>query len=148
MWRGGDSVFETLHSQIGAGIAIFVVGFAFVAGGETERIGAGAYILSLLASLLVQQRAGFDLDWTLMIIDVGMLAVYAGLTWKSHRAWPVWASALQALVVTSHVLKLMNVTPTAMAFTAVINLASYGILLALAVGTFWAWQEKRAASLA
>jgi hypothetical protein len=29
----------------------------------------------------------------------------------------------------------------------VINLASTGILSAIAVGTFWAWQERRAAGL-
>ena len=33
------------------------------------------------------------------------------------------------------------------AFIAVVNLASLGILLSIAVGTFWAWQERRAAGL-
>jgi hypothetical protein len=27
------------------------------------------------------------------------------------------------------------------------NMANYGLLVAMAVGTFWAWQERRAAGL-
>ena len=30
---------------------------------------------------------------------------------------------------------------------AVLNLAGYAILLCIAIGTFWAWQERRAAGL-
>ena len=33
------------------------------------------------------------------------------------------------------------------AFVAVVNLASTGILLVIAIGTFWAWQDRRAAGL-
>lgn len=140
-------MFETLSSQIGAGIAALVVVFAFVKGDEPERLGAGAYGLSLLASLLVQDASTTDrTQWGLFAIDLIMLAVYGGLAWKSRRSWPVWASALQALIVTSHLLMVANLRPTIDAFYAAINLASYGIMVALAVGTFWAWQERRAAS--
>jgi hypothetical protein len=34
-----------------------------------------------------------------------------------------------------------------LAFYTVLNLAGYGILAAIAVGTFWAWQDRRAAGL-
>jgi hypothetical protein len=47
----------------------------------------------------------------------------------------------------SHLLTLVDLRPPAAAFFTVINLAGYGILLAMAVGTFWAWQERRAAGL-
>jgi ABC-type transport system involved in cytochrome c biogenesis permease subunit len=47
----------------------------------------------------------------------------------------------------SHVLTLVDIRPPVSAFYAVINLASTGILLSIAVGTFWAWQERRAAGL-
>jgi hypothetical protein len=141
-------MFDTLASQIGAAFAVAVVAFAFLKGDEPERIGAGAYMLALFASQLIQdsvQLAGTN--WGLMAIDVVMLAVYAGLSWRSRRAWPVWVCALQSLIIMSHVMTLVDLRPTFAAFYTVINLASYGVLLALAIGTFWAWQERRAAGL-
>ena len=47
----------------------------------------------------------------------------------------------------SHILSIADVRPSVSAFLTVVNLAGYGVLIALAVGTFWAWQERRAAGL-
>ena len=141
-------MFETLASQIGAFFAVCVTAFAFIKGDEPERIGAGAYILGFLASLLMQDTGQlYGTNWALMAIDVVMLGVYAALAWKTNRAWPVWVCALQSVSVLSHVLTIVDVRPPLAAFYAVINLASYGILIAITVGTFWAWQDRRAAGL-
>lgn len=141
-------MFATLYTQIGAALVVLVVLFAFIKGDEPERVGAGAYALGMLATAVMQQgRILEGPQWGLFAIDVVLLAIYAGLTWKTRRVWPVWASALQALVVVSHIVKLLNIQSTFTAFTAVANLAALGIVVALAVGTFWAWQERRAASL-
>jgi hypothetical protein len=141
-------MFETLSSQIGFGVAVLVVAFAFLKGDEPERIGAGAYMLALFASILIQDKGEQSgTQWGLMAIDAVMLAVYAALAWKSNRGWPIWVCALQAVIVVSHLLTIVDIRPPLAAFYAVINLASYGVLLSLAVGTFWAWQERRAAGL-
>jgi hypothetical protein len=146
--HGGVFMFDTLPAQIGAGLMVLVAGFAFLKGDEPERIAAGAYVLGWFASLLVQSESmGQGTQWGLMAMDLVMLAVFAGLTWKSRRGWPVWATALQSLVVMSHLLTLVDIRPPSSAFIAVINLSSYGILLVIAIGTFWAWQERRAAGL-
>lgn len=141
-------MFDTLASQIGFAIAVLVTAFAFLKGDEPERVGAGAYMLGLFASQLVQDKtAVHGTQWGLMAIDAVFLAVCIGLAWKSRRAWPVWVCALQSLIVMSHLLTLIDLRPSIGAFFAVINLASYGVLVAIAVGTFWAWQERRAAGL-
>lgn len=141
-------MFDTLASQIGFAIAVLVTAFAFLKGDEPERVGAGAYMLGLFASQLVQDKGATDgTQWGLMAIDAVFLAVCVGLAWKSRRAWPVWVCALQSLVVMSHLLTLVDLRPPAAAFFTVINLAGYGILVAMAVGTFWAWQERRAGGL-
>ncbi len=141
-------MFDTLPTQIGAGLTVLVVAFAFLKGDEPERIAAGGYVLSWFASLLIQgDGAVGGTNWGLMAIDSIMLAVFAALAWKSQRAWPVWATALQSLTVMSHILTLVDIRPPVSAFYAVINLASTGILLVIAIGTFWAWQERRAAGL-
>lgn len=141
-------MFDTLYSQIGAAISVAVVAFAFLKGDEPERVGAGAFALALLAGLMVQNDSQlFGPQWGLMAVDTIMLGVYAALAWKSWRSWPVWASALQALIVMSHLLTLIDLRPPITAFYAVINLANYGILLAIVMGTYRAWRDRRASGL-
>jgi len=141
-------VFDTLAAQIGAVFVVLVCGFAFLKGDDTERIGGGAYILGWFASLLVQNDVGVYRDQIgLIILDILMLGVLAGLAWKSRRVWPVWAAGFQLLSVMSHVVALIDVRPPAMAFITVLNMSSYSVLISLAVGTFWAWQERKIAQL-
>ena len=137
-------MFDTLYAQVGTAISLVVVAFAFLKGDEPERVGAGAFALGLLASLLLQDDSRLSgPQWGVMAVDVVMLGVYAALAWKSRRAWPVWAGALQALIIMSHLLTVVDLRPPLAAFYAVINLASYGILVALAAGTFQAWRDRR-----
>jgi hypothetical protein len=144
----GDFMFDTLPTQIGAGLTVAVVAFAFLKGDEPERIAGGAFVVAWFATLLVQGDGAMrGTQWGMMGIDMIMLAIYGGLAWKTDRAWPVWAGALQSLVVMSHILTLVDIRPPVSAFYAVINLATTGILLVIAIGTFWAWQERRAAGL-
>jgi len=139
---------DTLPAQIGAAVAVVICAFAFWKGDEPERVGAGAFLLGWLASLLVQADGRlYDTPWGLAAIDAVMLAVFAGLAWKSRRAWPVWACALQSLIVMSHVLTLVDLRPSMAAFIAVNNLASYGILVAIGVGAAQASRARRAAGL-
>jgi hypothetical protein len=122
--------------------------FAFLKGDEPERIGAGAFLIAWFASLTVQLDMGFTISpWGLFLIDVLLLAVFCGLAWKSRLSWPVWAAALQLLPVMSHIMARVDLRPSEWAFYAVMNLASGGIMVTLVVGTFWAWQERKAAGL-
>lgn len=141
-------MFDTLATQIWAFLTVAVVAFAFLKGDEPERIAAGAYVVGWFASLLILADGAIrGTQWGLMAIDAIMLGILVALAWKARRTWPVWASALQSLVVMSHVLTLVDIRPPMAAFLGVINIASTGILLTIAVGTFWAWQERRAAGL-
>ncbi|CAN5128514.1 hypothetical protein BH10PSE2_BH10PSE2_11440 [soil metagenome] len=141
-------MFDTHAAQIGAFVVVAVCLFAFWKGDQAERIAAGAYILGWFASLLAQGDIyRYPIQWGVFSIDLVMLVVLVALVWKAHRAWPTWAAACQLLVVMSHVVGLIDLRPTANNFVWVINLAGYGVLIAIAVGTFWSWQERRAAGL-
>ncbi len=141
-------MFDTLYSQIGAVVAVIVVAFAFLKGDEPEKIGGATYVLAWFASMLVQDDTRlYGVQWGMFAIDTVVLTVYGALAWKSRRAWPVWACALQLLAVMSHIMSFIDLRPPAASFYTVINLSQYGVLLALAVGVFWAWQERRAAGL-
>lgn len=141
-------MFDTLYSQIGAAVGVIVVTFAFLKGDEPERVGGGAYALGALASLLIQDDSQlYGPQWGLMIVETVMLTAWVALAWKSRRSWPIWAAALQSVVVMSHVLTTTDVRPPIAAFYAVVNLASYGVLLALAIGVLQAWRDRRALGL-
>lgn len=144
-------MFETIYSQVLAAFAIIVIVFAFIKGDEPERIGAGTYALVTLAGAIMPKDSTSDGPlWGVMGLDIVQLAVFVGIAWHSRRAWPVWASAFQALVVTGHVLMVVNLqsaTNAFIAFAAMNNLSNYALLIAMAVGTFWAWQERRAANM-
>ncbi|MBX9460118.1 MAG: hypothetical protein KL785_02220 [Brevundimonas sp.] len=83
----------------------------------------------------------------MMVIEALVLAAYVGVAWKSRRSWPIWAGALQSVIVMSHILTTADIRPPITAFYAVINLASYGILLVLALGVWQAWRDRRALGL-
>lgn len=142
-------MFETIYSQAVAAAAVLVVTFAFVKGDETERMGAGAYALVFIATVMIRDGGSFSIPRLgALALDVILLGVLILLGWHSRRSWLIWASAFQGLIVASHVLLVANLRPPSDAFAAVNNMSNYGLLIALAVGTFWAWQERKAARLA
>lgn len=141
-------MFETIYSQLVAAAAVLVVAFAFWKGDEPERMGTAGYALVFLGGLVVPGSDDLGApQWGLMAMDFVLLAVFMGLTFHSRRAWLVWASAFQALIVTVHVLVAANLRPPSDAFATAYNMSNYGLLIAMAVGTFWAWQERRVAAM-
>lgn len=138
-------MFTTIYSQLVLVAAIIVVAFAFVKGDEPERMGAGAYAMTFLATTMIKGGAAPNLPrWGMMGCEIVLLIVLVAIAWQSRRNWPIWAASFQALVVTCYVLVAANLRPPADSAAAVINMSNYGLLVAMAVGTFWAWQERRA----
>mgnify|MGYP001059577352 CR=1 FL=1 len=144
----GFFVLDTLASQIGAFFVVMTCGFALLKGDDTER-NAGVLISVLwLASLLAQLDSSlFNFQIWMFGIDVVMLAILIALVWKSDKQWIVWASGFQALVVMSHIVPYINPNLPALSAFIVINMAGYGVLGCLAIGTFWAWQDRVAEKL-
>lgn len=138
-------MFGFISEYIGAGTVFLVCLFALTKGGPPERIGATVVLSGWFLSILAQQYIGYaSAQWPVLLIDVIALSIFVALVWKSPRTWPVWASAFQLLSVASHAMVLMKLRPEISAFYTVINMAGYGIIIALGVGTFFAWQERRA----
>ena len=140
---------DTLYSQIGLLPMVLVGIFAFAKGDEPERLAMGTYLLGWMAGLLLQDDRGLYSNWQpgMFALDVVMLLVLGGLAWKFHRNWPIWAASLQLIIVMSHLVILYDLRGGMLSFYTILNLASYGILIAFGLGTFWAWQDRRAAGL-
>lgn len=141
-------MFETLTGYIGAASMLTVGLLAFSLGGRTEKIGAGSYILAWIGTMIAQSLfPSKGIQWGTMIMDIGALAAFTALVWKSGRSWPVWACALQLLAVSSHIMLIARLPTPVYSFYTVMNLAGYGILISISVGTYWAWQERRLAAM-
>lgn len=139
-------MFQTIYSQLVLAAAVIVVTFVFWKGDEPERMGGGAYAMVFLATTMITENSAHNNipRWGVMGVETILLVVFLGIAWQSRRAWPIWAASFQALIVTCHVLVAANLRPTSNAVAAVINMSNYGLLVVLAIGTFWAWQERRA----
>lgn len=143
--RGGDSVFVTIYSQLVVAAAVLVLTFVFWKGDEPERMGGAAYAMVFLAATMIKDGGSLSLPrWGVMGMDIVLLVVFMGLGWYTRRVWLFWASAFQAIIVTGEILVALNLRPPSDAFAAVNNMSNYGLLITMAVGTFWAWQERRA----
>ena len=139
---------ETIAAFIGAGVMVVIGLFALTKGGRPERIGAGTMLSAWFLSILTQTYLGYDqIQWPMFLIDLGVLSVFIALVWKSPRTWPVWAAAFQLLTVASHVMVMMKLKPEISSFYTVLNMTAYGIMIAIAVGAFFAWQERRAVGI-
>lgn len=131
--------------------AVFMVGmalFAFLKGGSAERVGAGVYLLAWFASIVLQQNEGLEgVPLGMAAIDFALLFVFVGLAWRYRQAWPAWASGLQLIAVMGHIVILTRQpVPLASVYT-VMNVVGYLIIITLIIGTFWAWQDRKAAGL-
>jgi hypothetical protein len=138
-----------LYAMVGAVFMVAMVVFAFLKGDRAERIGAGTYLLAWFASILVQRESNdvLALPLGVFLIDLAVLLVFVALAWRSRRSWPVWASGIQLLTVMSHILIIVDLRMPTTSLYTVMNLNGYLIIACLMVGTFWAWQERRAAGL-
>ena len=137
----------TLPDPIVAHVVFILVTLAtvvgFLKGDEPERIGAGAYALALFSTLLMQEPLQpREPQIPLALIDAGLLIVYAALAWRSRRAWPVWAAAVQALAVMAHLLMLAGAGPDSLALYDLIRLANLAVLGILCVGVVQAWRDR------
>ncbi|WP_242913177.1 MULTISPECIES: hypothetical protein [Brevundimonas] len=137
-------MFTSIAGWIGAALMLAGCVLALVLGGAKERTGAVVYLLCWLLSTFLRVQYGFAIHATIAIwvLDVVLLFTFGALIWKSDSAWPVWAAALQLLIMTCQFLVLINFAPTLSAYSTVVNCSSLGIIIALVWGGVTAWQER------
>jgi hypothetical protein len=137
---------DTLYSQIGAAIWLLACVFAFWKGDRTENWGAGILLIAWLASLFSQDDAAkaSDLEPILFLIDAAVLACFAFMAWRSHRSWPIWATAFQGISIVVHIATLLNLKVDPYAQFTAMNIATYGVLGSMTTGTFIVWREREA----
>ncbi|MBX7249634.1 MAG: hypothetical protein K1X35_11410 [Caulobacteraceae bacterium] len=136
---------DTWYTWIGAGAVLLICGGALWKGDRLEQWGGGLCVLAWLATILIQDdvTAGLE-EFALMGVDAAMLVALGALAWRGERSWPVWAAACQAITVAVHLAKFVDFRIPVLAYLTALVLASYGVLISLAIGTFVAWREREA----
>jgi hypothetical protein len=119
--------------------------FAIAKGDQIERWGGVFLLVAWLMSLLTRATTGVQ-ESALIILAIDIVSVFflGALAWKSTRAWPVWATALQSIAAATHIAYALDLRISVYAYMAVQNLAAYGVIGALIVGSWMAWREREA----
>lgn len=136
-----------VYAIVGAVFMVLMALFAFLKGGAPERIGAGGFLLAWFASLVVQEEVGFrGFPIGIFLIDLATFLVFALIAWRYRRSWSIWAGGLQLIAVVGQIMIHTNPNLPMGSIYTVVNLTSYLIIICISVGTFWAWQERKAAA--
>lgn len=136
-----------VYAIVGAAFMVGMGVFAAIKGDRTERFGAGAYLLAWFASIVLQGNSGFrGMPIGLFLIDIALLITFVALAWRSARSWPVWACGAQLITVMCHIMILTGQKVPLGSLITVMNLTGYLIIGCIIVGTFWAWQDRKAAA--
>ena len=136
---------DTIYTWVGSAVIVLICGAALWKGDRLEQWGGGLCFIAWLASLLIQDDAGAALEqFAMMGVDFAMLVALGVLAWRGERTWPVWAAACQAITVAVHLAKMVDFRIPTVAYISALVLASYGVLIALAIGTVVAWREREA----
>ncbi len=128
-----------------AGVAALLVvcAVAMARGGALERRSAGVIGIAWIASIFLDNDASRGPQWALMALDV-VLAVYLGLeVIITRRTWPLFASAIQFLIVLTHVAFVVEPAILKEGFFSLYYLWSYLVLLCLLVGALTRRSEGR-----
>jgi hypothetical protein len=123
-----------------------VIALAALKGDRPEQQGAAALLVCWVATLVFQddsRRFGPYITVALMTaIDFALLAAFVLIALRSRRAWPVWAAGFQAISLFPDVTRLLQLKLSGIIFVTAVDIANYGLLVALAAGAIIAWRER------
>jgi hypothetical protein len=122
-----------------APLLVAVCLYAWLRGGDDERIVAATCLAGTAATMLVisplrQRYSGVEDG--LLLVDLAVLAGFVTVALRSKRFWPLWAAGLQLTTSLGHILKGVDQDLVPRAYGAALQFWSYPILIILAVGTF------------
>lgn len=124
----------TLRIAIAA-IAIF----AFRKGGEPERLVAAVLLaaagLDVFNHILFGEPAFFLVNPGHLVIDAWSMIALMWVALRANRAWPMWVSAAQIIVVLGHVSKIVELSLVRFGYYAMTQVPLNVQAAALLIGT-------------
>lgn len=144
MWSGHTVMLP--HSVYWSALLV-ICAFAFWRGHADERIAAATCMIATIIQLFVVTpvlRRYSGLEVGVLLVDLGVLAVFVGIALQSRRFWPLWIAGLQLTTVFGHILKAIQLNLLPYAYGGALRFWSYPILLILAIAT-WRTNQRSVA---
>jgi len=128
-------------------LLFLVSAYAFLRGGEDERLAAATCILATFATNLVYTPSGsYDgIELGVLLVDLWTFAAFTALALRSDRFWPLWTAGLQLTSLMPHVLKALDLDLMPQAHAAAARFWVYPIFLIIAIGTWRSARRRRSA---
>jgi hypothetical protein len=119
-------------------ILLLSTSFAFAGGGAPERWGA----LVIVTMTAIQVASAFSGHQKFYSVDLGSVVVdaygvigFGAIALYARRAWPIWATSLQILSLSSHFARQVDQGVSPMVYALMKSSPTFFVLLALFVGT-------------
>lgn len=121
---------------------IFLIGtccYAFMRGGAPERIVAALFPAAAAISVVWGRRIA-DLFVTpaygLLAVDAALLLALTAVALKANRNWTMTAAAMQLIMVSVHLARILNPDTIRPVYTVMLALWSWPMVMLLASGTY------------
>lgn len=144
MWSGR---FHMLPAYFYWLLLLAITAYALWRGRSDERIAAvAALAASLITYAVLSPRVMrySQVEIGVLLVDIGVLAVFTAVALQSSRFWPLWVAGLQLTTSVAHVLKAIDADLLPHAYGVAARFWSYPILLIIAVGTWRTHRRNRA----
>ncbi|WP_374343552.1 hypothetical protein [Phenylobacterium sp.] len=129
-----------LHNLLRIAI-VLVTAFAWFKGGPAERIGATVNLVGSLAVMfLVRAMQQEQIGLVLLGLDGALGLVFLALAVRYTSLWLGGAMLLQAAQFSLHAYYLVLERHVDLLFAVVNNVVSWGVLLAILIGTLVTWR--------
>jgi hypothetical protein len=137
-----------LHNQaiiLFYALLVLSVSAAFLKGGMPERTGAAIIVVALaleLVGLTIEPPHLHSIDPVAVTIDALVTLSYGALALHARRVWPIWATALQILSLTSHFAQGIEPSHPGIYITMKSG-PTLAVLVVLLLGTVFHWRRLR-----
>ncbi|MGH6705303.1 MAG: hypothetical protein ACREB1_00640 [Sphingomicrobium sp.] len=120
--------------------------YALWRGRGDEKIAASVALLATIATQFAMPPPSLrysGIQFSLVAIDIAVLAAFVAIALRSKRFWPLWVAGLQLTNSMSHLMKGIESDLIAQAYAAAAVFWSYPILLIIIAGTWRTHQRER-----
>jgi hypothetical protein len=109
-------------------------------GRDQERLAAGGYLAAWALSVVAFKDASRDLQWAILLIDVGLLLLLLWVALRSRRFWPLFAGGFQLLAVVTHIARALDSAVSGWAYLTAGVVWGYLVIGAIGYGS---WSAPR-----
>ncbi|MBS0295424.1 MAG: hypothetical protein JSR45_03870 [Proteobacteria bacterium] len=136
---------QSIYGQI---LFAFIVGACLLAfwKGETPERRTGALLLvSTILAFAVQHQADASIKpYLVFAVELFSFVGLGLIAWTSSKTWPIWAASFQTISLSVVIARMAGLHIMASAYVTAVNLAAYGLIGSLIVGTVIVWREREA----